>query len=199
MRTYTLPETIRALLLVLGIAGATATQAADVRPMAKIGIDFGGETLSTVVFSNGASQSIKSNEGLFIGGGVSILNEARNIETEISLTYKIAVISASNGELEWTRVPLDALVFYRIPKFRFGGGLTYHMNPEVSGSGAASNINLKFDDALGLLLQADWLIMDKRSLSMALGVRYTNIEYKLQGTSTTANTSGLGITYSVRF
>jgi len=199
MGKYALPKPFRALLLVLGFAGATGSQAAEVRPMVKVGFDFGGETLATVVFTNGSTKSIKSNEGLFIGGGASIFNEARDIETEVALTYKIARISAINAELEWTRVPLDVLVFYRMPRFRAGGGLTYHMNPEVSGSGAARNVNLQFDNALGLLLQADWLIIDRKTLTMALGLRYTNIEYKLQGTSASPNSSGLGITYSVSF
>lgn len=199
MRICVFQKLLRALLLALGAAVATASQAVDVRPMAKLGIDFGGDTLATVVFTNGTTESIKSNEGIFIGGGMAILNEARDIEAEFSLTYKFALIAANNGDLEWTRVPLDALVFYRMPRFRVGGGLTYHFSPKVSGNGAASNVNLKFDDALGFILQADWLIMDKKSLSMALGVRYTNIEYKLQRTSTSTSSEGLGITYSVTF
>jgi len=199
MVKYALQKPFRMLLLVFGFASAAASQAAEVRPMVKVGFDFGGETLATVVYTDGTTRSIKSNEGVFIGGGASIFNEAKTIETEIALTYKIARISATNGDLEWTRVPLDVLVFYRMHRFRAGGGLTYHMNPEVTGSGLARNVNLQFDNAFGLILQADWLIMDRKTLTMALGLRYTNIEYKLQGTSASPNTSGMGLTYSVSF
>ena len=199
MSKYALQKPLRALLVVLGFAGAAASQAAELRPMVKVGFDFGGETLATVRYDDGTTRTIKSNDGLFFGGGVSILNEAKDIETEIAMTYKIARITAANGDLEWTRVPLDVLVFYRAPRIRVGGGVTYHMNPEVTGSGVARNVNLQFDNAFGLILQADWLIMDRKTLTMALGLRYTNIEYKLKGSSETPNTSGLGLTYSVSF
>ena len=41
-----------------------------------------------------------------------------------------------------------SVAFYRFSRVRLGGGLTYHMSPKVSGSGAASNIDTKFDNAL---------------------------------------------------
>lgn len=199
MGKYALQKPFRAFLFVLCFAGAAASHAVEVRPMVKTGYDFGGETLATVVYTDGTTRSIKSNEGLFFGGGASILNEAKTIEAEIALTYKIARINATNGDLDWTRMPLDVLVFYRMPRIRVGGGLTYHMNPEVEGSGVARNVNLQFDNAFGVILQADWLIMDRKTLTMALGLRYTNIEYKLQGTTASPNTSGMGLTFSVSF
>lgn len=178
-------------------AAVPAAQAAEVRPMFKGAADFGGDTLITVTFSTGSTESIKANQGLSLGGGVSIANDAGDIETELSLSYKFYTVSASNGDVTFSRWPLDALVFYRLPELRVGGGLTYHLNPELSGSGFAGGLNVNFDNALGLLLQADYRVTPK----INLGIRYTSLDYKVRvnGASATAKSNGVGIVFSASF
>jgi opacity protein-like surface antigen len=177
-------------------AFCVASQAAEVRPLIKGGFDFGGDTIVTAVFVGGETESIKANEGFYVGGGVSIINEARTIEAEISIAYKASFIRADNGDIDWTRVPVEGLVFYRMPKFRLGGGLTLHLNPKLDGSGVVGGLNIKFDDALGLVLQADYLFTDK----LGVGLRYTNIKYEAKGAITgSAKGDGVGITASFRF
>ena len=178
------------------LLAAGAAQAADVRPFVKAGADFGGDTLVTVVFVDGERESIKANEGFYAGGGVSIRNEAKTLEGEVSIAYKFNAITASNGDVDWTMMPLEALLFYRLPQWRLGGGLTYHMNPKLKGSGVVGGLDVKFDDALGMVLQADYLI----GQSMAVGVRYTNVKYEVQGgTGASAKSGGIGGTFSYRF
>jgi len=176
---------------------ASAAHATDVRPMIKAAADFGGDTLVTVVFTDGSRESIKANELLSLGAGVSIVNQAGDIEAEVSLSYKFALISASNGDVTFSRWPIDALVFYRLPELRLGGGLTYHINPKLSGSGVASGLDASFDDALGLLLQADYRVTPK----INLGIRYTSLDYKLHvgGATATARSNGVGVVFSASF
>jgi len=176
---------------------ASAAHATDVRPMIKAAADFGGDTLVTVVFTDGSRASIKANELLSLGAGVSIVNQAGDIEAEVSLSYKFALISASNGDVTFSRWPIDALVFYRLPELRLGGGLTYHINPKLSGSGVASGLDASFDDALGLLLQADYRVTPK----INLGIRYTSLDYKLHvgGATATARSNGVGVVFSASF
>lgn len=184
---------VAALLL----AAPASPQAAEVRPMIKTAADFGGDTLINVTFTDGSTQSIRANELLSLGGGVSIVNDAGDIETELTLSYKFGMVSASNGDVTFSRWPLDALVFYRLPELRLGGGLTYHLGPELSGSGFAGGLNLDFDDALGLLLQADYRVTPK----INLGIRYTSLDYKLRvnGASATVRSNGVGVVFSARF
>lgn len=184
---------VAALLL----AAPASPQAAEVRPMLKTAADFGGDTLINVTFTDGSTQSIRANELLSLGGGVSIVNDAGDIETELTLSYKFGMVSASNGDVTFSRWPLDALVFYRLPELRLGGGLTYHLGPELSGSGFAGGLNLDFDDALGLLLQADYRVTPK----INLGIRYTSLDYKLRvnGASATVRSNGVGVVFSARF
>lgn len=183
------------LVLLAACSLAGMAQAADVRPIVKAGIDTGGDTMVTANFIGGGSETVKANEGVFVGGGMSWVNDTKDIEVEVAITYKVAVINADNGDIDWTRLPIDALVFYRTTNFRFGGGLTYHINPKLEGSGVSNNINVNFDDALGVILQADWRITQK----INLGLRYTAVEYKADGFSGSAKTDGVGLAFSMRF
>jgi hypothetical protein len=173
-----------------------ASLAQEVRPVFKVGIDTGGDTVVTALFTNGSTKSIKANELLFLAGGVSILNDDKNLQAEVTLGIKLDSITASNGDIDFTRYPLDALVFYRESKFRVGGGLTYHFSPKVSGSGVAGGVNVNFKDALGVILQADYLIWR----GMSVGLRYTILDYKTSsGPSRTVNSDGFGVAFSMYF
>jgi hypothetical protein len=190
---------ISRFIRVIGIFGALAASsavlAADVKMFGKAGIDLGGDTLVRVVFEDGDTQDIDSNNGLFLGGGVSIRNDAKTFETEIALTYKFQTISADNGELTWSRVPVDVLAFYLAEHVRVGGGLTYHMSPKLDGDGVVSGISGEFENSLGYLVQVDWRINE----SMSVGGRFTFLSYTIEGSSEKAQSNGLGVVFSGRF
>jgi len=188
------------LALVIAAAVPATSNAVDVRPVFRAGAEFGGDNLTKV--SNG--DSIHANDGLSIGGGASILTDSKDIQGEVTLSYKFSSISASNGDIDWSVLPLDALVFYRLPKFRLGGGLTYHLSPKLKGGGVASTLNANYKDALGFVLQADYLFTQR----LALGLRYTNVDYKASSIQTSAfatnppasaKTNGIGIVFSMSF
>jgi len=191
MTGSTFRRLLPALTLVAAAVVPVASHAVDVRPMLKAGFDFGGDKLITVIFADGSTKSINANEGLYFGGGVSILSDSKDIETEVSLSYKTTGINASNGSVDWTRFPLEVLVFYRLPQFRLGGGLTYHLSPKLSGSGVTS-VNLTFDNSAGFVLQADYLLQ-----KITVGLRYTSLEYKLGGGS--VKSDGVGVTFGISF
>ena len=186
---------MKRILLLLAFAWPAQALAVDVRPFIKGGYDFGGEAIAEVVFTNGDRETIRANEGFYFGGGASILTEARTMEIELSANVKIGGVSGSNGEVDWRRYPLEALWFYRFEKVRLGGGLTYHLNPKLDGSGVVGGIDTKFDDALGVVLQGDWRVNE----GLTLGLRYTSIEYQVSGSSFKAKANGLGVTIGYRF
>jgi hypothetical protein len=186
-------STIVAFLLASAACGA---QAAEIRPLIKAGADFGGDTMVRATFTNGDTQNIRGNEGFYLGGGAAIIDAARNMEYHLTAAYKFFFVDADNGDIEWTRVPLEALAFYRLERLRFGGGLTYHVNPRLEGSGVVGGLDLKFKNALGVVLQADW----RATESLGLGVRYTFLEYEAKGNFTgTAKASGFGLAASFSF
>lgn len=175
---------------------AFGAQAAEIRPLLKAGADFGGDTMATVTFDDGDTQKIRGNQGFYVGGGVAIIDAERSMEYHLTAAFKFYFVDADNGDVEWTRVPLEALAFYRFERVRLGGGLTYHVNPRIEGSGFATPLDIKFKNALGVVLQADW----RATETLGLGVRYTFLEYEAKGNFTgTAKANGFGLTASYSF
>ena len=184
------------VLAVLTVGAALRLEAAEIRPLIKAGADFGGDTMVTVTFDDGDTQKVRGNQGFYIGGGAAIIDAERNMEYHLTAAYKFYFIDADNGELEWARVPLEALAFYRLERVRLGGGLTYHVNPRIEGSGFATPLDIKFKNALGVVVQADW----RATESLGLGVRYTFLEYQAKENFTgTAKASGFGVSASFSF
>jgi hypothetical protein len=171
---------------------APASHAAGVRPVVVAGYDAGGDRVASMTFTTGKSDSIRANEGLYLGGGVSVLNAAGNIELLTTLSVKYQGLHADNGDITWTRFPIDALLFYRWPSFRLGGGLTYVVDPRIGGSGVSSNVDATLDNAAGALLQGDYLID-----GFALGLRATLLDYKVGGS--TVKASGVGVSFGFTF
>jgi len=183
---------IGAVLVLAVMVAPAASRAAEVRPVLVAGYDTGGDDVEAVTFNSGQNDSIKANEGLYLGGGVSVLNDAGNLEFLGSLSAKYQWIHASNSDITWTRFPLDALVFYRMQSFRLGGGVTYVLHPRLKGSGDASDINTAYQNAVGAVLQGDYLLG-----RVSLGVRYTVLDYKAAGGTVKSN--GLGVSFGIAF
>lgn len=160
----------------------------------KAGYDLGGDRLATVVFTNGDTESIRANEGLFLGAGVSLVNDAQNLETELSLGVKFGGSVASNGDVTFTTFPAEALMFYRWSRVRAGGGIVYQLSPEleVDGAGASFASNTEYDDALGFIAQVEYRITRK----LNVGLRYTAIEYDQKNTNASFDGNTFGVVFS---
>jgi hypothetical protein len=196
MKKIRMSKSLIALGLTAALAGPGAADAAEVRGILKAGLDFGGDSMFTVRFTNGDTETVKANEGLYLGGGAAIINDARTLELDVTLAYKFGLIYASNGDVTWSRWPLEALVFYRFQKVRLGGGVAYHISPHLEGGGVVGGLDVKFKDALGAVLQADWRITE----TISAGLRYTALEYEAKAPSTGKfKTDGLGLTFSWNF
>lgn len=137
----------------------------------EMGLHDGGDDLVTATFSSGDSETLEAG-GLYhfsVGAGFDI---AQDWVSRITFGIKEDSITASNGDIKFTRYPIDALFLYRVDQWMIGGGLTYHTGVELDGSGLASPLNADFDDALGVILEVDY-----RFGKAYVGGRYTIIDY----------------------
>lgn len=166
---------------------------AQLQGVVKVGFDYGGDSLVTVRFIDGSTASIDANEGFYLAGGIAWIDDVRSLESHLTIGWKSASINAANGDLDFTRFPLEAMVFYNTYSFRYGGGLTYHLNPELKVSGAAPDVGRDYDDAVGIILQVDYRATDY----LGIGLRYTVLEYSGPGDDARAN--GLGLTVTGTF
>jgi len=193
MKTRAIRE-ILFFVALAALASSRAVSAGELRWLVKGGVDFGGDTIQTVPFTDGSTSSIKANEGVYLAGGGAYVSDAHDFESHLSIGWKYTSVTASNGDVTFTRYPIEWLFFYNLDTVRVGGGPAYHLNPKLKGSGAASNIETTYDNAFGLILQGDYRFTD----NFAIGLRYTVLKYKATDASD-AQANGLGITVSGTF
>ena len=167
---------------------------ADIKPMIGMGIDGGGDNLAKATLSNLDDQEVAAGAGLSFEGGVAIKTPGlgNKLETQLLVGYKIDSINANNGDIEMSRVYINAIESYNFGKMSVGAGVTYHIEPELSSSGAASNVGtLDFDSALGGVAQATYNFNQHSSV----GLRATVIKYDVSNNGQTFDANSVGLYY----
>lgn len=174
---------------------ANARELSTTHLVTSLGVMDGGDKLATVEYRH--RDDVDINAGGLVLFGVGVDHEfGNNWEVQATFNYLAAGASARNGDVSFTRWPVEALGFYRMGNHRFGGGLTYHINPKLDVDidyGPDDTIN--FDDALGVVIEYDYFFL--RQLS--LGVRGTLIDYKSSDLHDTVNGNSIGIIVSGYF
>lgn len=163
----------------------------------EIGLHLGGDKIRDVGFIGGGSDSIRAGELLSIAGGV-VMDVNEQLEARISAGLKFDLVTADNGDLDFTRIPLELLFFKKNEQWNVGGGVTYHLNPELTGTGAASGAGEDYDDAFGFVLEADYIL----STGAYLGIKLTFIEYEtvdLGLGTTTYDGDSVGLVIGIKF
>ncbi len=165
-----------------------------------LGYDFGGEKLGTVIFEDGKKEDIKSHEGLLIYAGVDY-GIMEDLIVRGTLGYKFDSVTASNGEAEFKRIPIEVLFAKLIGPHRLGGGLAYHTSVEYSCKiDNVCDFTNSYKDALGYVVQYEYQVSPpEEKLGMLLGVRYTSVDYKPTSFGSSFGGSGIGINFSVLF
>jgi hypothetical protein len=177
-------------ILCLGVAGvANASSSSGL--ILEGGLHFGGDRLQTVYTSNGTSE-VKAGGGLSFGIGIGV-DLAPDMESRITFGVKRDGVFGSNGEVTFTRYPIDVLILKKLDGWKLGGGVTYHLNPEYADT-IYPAIYDKYDDALGFLLELD------RDLGLVyVGGRVTVIDYKITNTSINKSGNSFSLVGGIRF
>jgi hypothetical protein len=102
--------------------------------------------------------------------------------------------SGDKGEniIEWSRFPLTALYLYenRDWNWRAGWGMTYNIGNSLRGKGSRSDVAIHPSNALGWVAAADKIFLK----NLALGVRYTWLDFKADQFSRSVNADNLMLT-----
>ena len=180
------------------IAGTSFANASDTKFGIQGGYASGGDTLATVNFTDGSSESLKSGSGISIGAFTIIPISDNGVAIKLAANYLHDSVTATNGEVTFTRLPLDALVLKQMNKWQVAAGLTYHLNP-LYESTFDSGSKVDADNALGLLLEANYQVYSNDSLALNIGASYTNIEYSFVGVTKKYDGSNFAITAGLSF
>lgn len=184
-----------AAVLALAALGSLPALANDgLRLMIGTAITGGGETLSTVIFTDGSSEKIKSGGLLHLFGGLEYRIGSFTLQANVG--YHVDDTSAaSNGSVKFSRMPVELLGFWHVADdWRIGGGFRKAGSAKLSGSGAAASVGRStFSSKGGLVLQGETFFGSGQTISAYL--RYVTEDYELRGLSVSGNHVGLGVAY----
>ena len=186
-----------------GLTLAPPARATTFELGAAAGVDFnaGADTLLTLRYSDGTEQEIKAGNGLRLAAGAGAMffdQQPHRLETQLTLGIKYSSMQpTNNASLDFVRVPIELLAFYRNEDwhFRVGGGGAWYVSNSLSGGGAL-NGEAHFDPALGAIVQGDFVWG-----AFAVGLRYTLLQLRAADAdaSANANSLGLNLSYFYRF
>ena len=152
-------------------------------------LEFGGDEIATVAFTNGDDQSIYAGQGISLGiGGWFRPVESSQFQIQGVLGYKYAMTAASNADINVSRVVMKLNGVYPFADGWFvGAGITHHSSPELNGDGFFEDI--AFDDATGFSAELGW---------KWVALRYTKIEYSSEFYED-VDASSIGLSLTWRF
>ena len=180
-------------LTAIGSAQAqTPAQERSVRAFIGAGLTGGGDSLATVVFTNGSTEDIRAGALVHVYGGVEF-RLAPQFTVQTSLGYHVDDTGGgSNGSLRFSRYPVELLAHYQIdPRVRLGGGARFISSAKLDGSGVLAGNRIDFDSTVGAVIEGEYLVTP----SMGLKLRYVNDKYKTGGVSVDGSHGGFYFTW----
>ena len=169
---------------------STAVQA-EVQPIFKFGVELGGDSLVETL-----TEDLNAGGGLYLGAGISITDsdpDALVYRATIGYLFDDIEFTQPSGDASTNAVPLNLGVFKQFDNHEFGLGLAYYIGPSFDISSSNCNttgcVTIDFDDALGFTLEYNYNFDN----SAFVGVKYTNIDYKIEDLTIDASSIGLYI------
>jgi hypothetical protein len=195
MKRTTLSKLLALPLIALPFAilshsvSAQESPVSDTHLVLTLGIGTGGDKLAEVEYDHGDDGDVRA--GGLILAGVGINHQfGNNWELQATLNYLFDGADADNGDVSFARWPIDVLAFYRTGNHRFGGGLTYHMNPKFDiDIDYYVDDSIDFDDALGFVVEYDYFFTN----NFSVGVRGTLIDYEASDYSDEISGNSIGV------
>jgi hypothetical protein len=152
-------------------------------------LEYGGDAIATVNFTDGSDQDIKAGQGVSVAMGAHYRSSAESpFSVRGTLGYKYTATAASNADINLGRVVFEVLGNYAWDNnWWVGAGVTRHSNIKLHGDGFGPNA--AFDDATGPTVEVGW---------RWIALSYTQIEYTDEFGSDW-DASSLGLTFTSKF
>ncbi len=196
-----LSTSLLCLLCILSAPGAHAVESLGTQSQLHIQLqlDRGDNTILFDEIGNG-DEDFDFGDGVEISVGYEFFNSSVwKIRTSLGYKHRSTEptfrVFAGAFELKETfeTFPLDLIVVYDQGRIEYGFGVTYHLSPKLSQSASSDTVviaeqpeNLDFDNQSGLILQVELGLID----NLALGLRYTDIAYSLDGSTLVNSQTG---------
>lgn len=188
----------------LALAATVAqAQGAGVRLFTNLGYSFGGDTLASGTYVGGDSWTIKAGQGLLMAAGGDV-RLTENFIVRASVGYHHDSTNANNGEVSFTRTPIELLGFYEVnQQVMLGGGLRKATGARVKATGVATGLSSAgdYDSNLGIVLEGVYFFdaISKVAHKPLWGINLRLVSEEFKQTSNPVNKSGTHIALGLVF
>lgn len=153
------------------------------------GIEYGGDELLTVYFTNGEDQTMRAGQGGFIAvGGQFGFPQFDKIMVRTTVGFKYNTTAADNANIRLTRLPLKLMPFWKInDDFRLGIGITSHQSIKLNGDDYLADVAFKSSVGPRVEFGYKWIALT-----------YTAIDYRSPDQETfSASSLGLSVSFVI--
>jgi hypothetical protein len=107
------------------------------------GVEYGGDEILQVFFTNGEDQTMRAGQGGYIAIGGQIQHSSvKQFMLRATIGVKYNTTAAENANIRLTRLPVNVVPFWNInDDFRVGVGFTTHANPSLKGDGFVPDVS----------------------------------------------------------
>lgn len=174
-------------LLLMLFANACFAQDRGLHFLFEGDLEYGGDRVATVSFTDGSTQDVRAGQGVSLALGAHYRGDSP-FSVRGTVGYKYVTTAASNADISMSRVVFEVLGNYAWPNGWWTGvGLTHHTNIKFKGDGFGPDVD--FDDATGPTVELGW---------RWFALSYTNMKYKSEFGGD-VDASSLGLTLVSKF
>lgn len=131
-----------------------------------LGLTHGGDKLASVDYTNGSSVSLYGGGLLVLHGGIEV-QATEALSWQLTAGYHISAASASNGDVRFSRYPLNLLAHYAVaPKVRLGGGVEYASSPKFVVNGSLGDVHVGFRASTGPVAELEYLFTPRFGMKL---------------------------------
>lgn len=178
--------------VLLLIANATLSQTTNNGVKAKFllegGVEYGGDEILKVFFTNGGDQTMRAGQGGYIAaGGQFEFSGIKNFMLRTSIGIKYNTTAADNANIRFTRIPITLTPHLLLKNnFRVGLGITTHQSINFKGDGFVQDITFTSSLAPRFEFGYKWI-----------AITYTPIKYKAEtGKELSASSFGISLSHA---
>jgi hypothetical protein len=160
-------QIVIACLAAMAVASGAQAQQSNVRGILGIGLTTGGDTLASVVFTDGSTADIRAGSLVHFYGGLE-MRLAPEFTMQGTFGYQVDDTgSNSNGSLRFSRYPVELLGHVQIdPYLRIGGGVRFVYDAKVIGSGVLSGVEIDYGSTAGAVIEGEYLLTPSVGLKL---------------------------------
>lgn len=180
-------------LMFLLVSTSVLAQQAEPSVMAKFlieaGVEYGGDEIARVFFTNGEDQVMRAGQGGYLAvGGQLEFAQVKPLMLRTSIGIKFNTTAADNANIRLTRLPFVAMSFWKInDDFRFGAGITSHLGVKFYGDDFLPDADFKSTLGPRFELGYKWIALT-----------YSALNYNTEaGASFSAHSIGAAVSFTI--